>query len=241
MTGAAAVALLSAGGAAAGGTTDAGNAARPESACAACHAARDSEHVGKWSRSVHARAKVGCAACHGGDESKADKSGAHGVPPRRVTRAGGAACAGCHEAVVSVFKTSRHAAAARRGMPAPGCADCHARAGSDLHEGAELERRCATCHRTGGVAGRTWVPKKATVALDLLMQVSLARAVLLERIDQSNVAQKEGAALRKRLSAIDSGFKGIAVEWHRFSLHDVEARAIKALDALEEMYREMEK
>lgn len=207
--------------------------------CAACHSGRDAEHVGKWRRSVHARAHVGCAGCHGGDESRQDKTGAHGVPQRGVTRSAAAACAACHEAVVAIYQTSRHAAAAARGKPAPGCADCHARAGSDLLGGGDLERRCATCHRTGGAAGKSWVPRKATAALDLLSQVSLARAMILEKLER-RPAGNDTDALRRRLAEVDAGFKGIAIEWHRFSLHKVEALCISALDTLEAIYRDLD-
>jgi hypothetical protein len=196
--------------------------------CAECHATLPAKgfvaaHLKEWADSPHAQAKVGCAACHGGDAAAADKEAAHqgvfnsGNPRSRVHfQQMPNTCGSCHARVLDRFEESKHFRALVEEGKGPTCATCHTAMGSAVLSADEVGRKCAACHKPGGLAPDD---DNARLAARLMVELD-ATERLLETVETlAAYAASRGAALPedRKISEARARFTGVTEQWHRFN------------------------
>jgi len=148
-----------------------------------------------------------------------------------------AICGHCHEDVAAAFRTSPHYGRTAGSSATPTCINCHSSAGGQIS--SDLAQRCGACHGKKAPASRPWVVERAPRILDLLRQVTLARAIVAEEIVTAERGGRTNS-LRVEIQALDSTVRDIPFEWHRFNLTEAEGRYTTALAALERAHRTLE-
>ena len=239
-----ALALVLLVGVARGETSGAGESPPSEARrCIRCHLGSASAHGRTWETSRHARAAVGCADCHtcGRPDADAAAPASRAAPLAEAKPRNASSCQPCHEDVRGAFSESRHyrLAAELGDARAPRCISCHTSLGEGLADDAEVRAACARCHTTTRTPGKAWVTAEATSALVLLRQVSLALALLHERLERARARGVDVSLVRARYEAVRKRFAGIPSEWHTFRLREVGTRSARLLTELEELHREM--
>jgi phosphonate transport system substrate-binding protein len=179
-----------------------------------------------------------CGNCHAEGLTQ-DASGGHdGRTPACVRPDVITVCGHCHEDVAAAFRTSPHYGHTAGSAATPICIDCHSSAGGQIV--SDLSTKCGTCHARTAPASRPWIVERAPRILDLLREVTLARAIVAEEIVAAERAGSHAATLRAEIHALDTSVRDIPFEWHRFDLTEAEGRGKTALAALERAHRTLQ-
>ena len=215
--------------------------------CHECHKAASAKHIRDWMESRHAWAGVQCGSCHEGAEKHSEaalersKEGSTRASGAMSAKGAEASCGRCHARVKAVFELSKHHGPMKQLGQTPRCVDCHTSAGGRVLDGEAIVRKCGSCHRKGGGGGRAWIPAKSVELLSLLRQIVVGRVLVQEEIRRARQSGRDTAGLEKRLYRLAEKFRGIAVEWHRFRLREMETRGREVLRGLESLHRDLDK
>ncbi|HJN44495.1 MAG: hypothetical protein QGI10_03830 [Vicinamibacterales bacterium] len=208
--------------------------------CADCHFANPytepaQAHLEEWSRSPHGRNVVGCEQCHGGNPDTFESLQAHRDvlgslnPSSAVHRTQlPSTCGACHIGPYVAFQRSQHFQLLGEGdRRVPTGSTCHGSVGAHLLSPAGLERQCASCHGSDGVAPRPGRAAGARLLLEGVAEVreSLEAAeTLIDRIrDPVRRAGLEAAAQQAEVPVIQARQAG-----HRFVFDQLEERLATA-------------
>jgi hypothetical protein len=191
--------------------------------CISCHKQKEAPHIQEWQDSIHARSQVTCISCHE-QHAKYETGGARAVKAPRLSARKKMIerCGGCHSEVMDVYRKSTHYRKLLAGELAPDCAACHEAVRGKLLHDAHIQSHCRKCHngiRPG--SPNIEVPELALKLLRSLRETALKQAIVNEQLRQlpGNPAAEQ---YREQVKRIDARFKGIAVEWHRFDLVNVQ-------------------
>lgn len=215
------------------------------SRCASCHFANlervpESDFLGDWAQSQHARHGVGCERCHGGDSLTEHPAEAHrGVlnpaDPRSTVHPANLAttCSPCHHDNATAFEGSRHQTLVDAGdRRAPTCATCHGVMRARTVSPAELEARCESCHPPG--SPRSGYPEAMRTALETLDglrdrcdRLDAAAANIRDAQDRLTVRLATAAARHTLAEAVAA-----AHAFNADGVHERNASARMQLDAI---------